>query len=68
VEIGGINITTSRGVPQRLSSSPILFDIYVEDILEELQRRNHFSRMFADDLACVAKNKIEAAKITELFK
>jgi hypothetical protein len=36
--------------------------------LEELQRRNHFSRMFADDLACVAKNKIEATKIIELVK
>jgi hypothetical protein len=51
-----------------LSSSPILFDIYVEDILEELQRSNHFSRMFADDLACVAKNKTEATKVIELVK
>jgi hypothetical protein len=68
VEIEGISITTSRGVPQRPSSSPILFDIYVEDILKELQRRNHFSRMFADDLACIAENKIEATKIIELVK
>jgi hypothetical protein len=68
VEIGGISITTSRGVPQGLSSSPILFDIYVEDILEELQRKDHFSRMFADDLACVAKNKSEANKIIEIVK
>jgi hypothetical protein len=63
VEIGGISITTSRGVPQGLSSSPILFDIYVEEILEELQKRNLFSRMFADDLACVAQNKSEATQI-----
>jgi hypothetical protein len=63
IDIGGKSITTSRGVPQGLTTSPILFDIYVEGILENLQKANHFSRMFADDLACVAEDEDQAKSI-----
>jgi hypothetical protein len=36
VAVGRGEMTTSRGVPQGLTSSPILFDLYVEPVLEAL--------------------------------
>ena len=46
-------VTTSSGVPQGLISSPLLFNIYVEPLLEELESAGLFSRMYADDAVSV---------------
>ncbi len=51
-------VTTSRGVPQGLSTSPLLFDIFVEPLLYRLQNAGIFSRMFADDLVCIAEDRL----------
>jgi hypothetical protein len=49
IEMGLKSITTSKGVPQGLTTSPLLFDIYVEQLLKNMQQRNIFCRMYADD-------------------
>jgi hypothetical protein len=57
VSLGTNEVTTSRGVPQGLTTSPLLFNIYVEDILERMDRENIFTAMYADDLVCVTTNR-----------
>ena len=55
-------VTTSSGVPQGLISSPLLFNIYVEPLLEELESAGLFSRMYADDAVSVCNGQTEVRR------
>jgi retron-type reverse transcriptase len=68
IEMGSKSVTTSKGVPQGLTTSPLLFDIYVEQLLENMQRRNIFCRMYADDQVCLVEGRDEAIKAIEGIK
>ncbi len=62
ITLGNSTITTSKGVPQGLCTSPILFNLYSQPILYELQSAGIFARMYADDLICICKDKVEAGR------
>lgn len=66
--LGGHEVTTSRGVPQGLITSPDLFNIYVEPLLQRLEMAGIFSRMFADDLVLIAHNLEEAKRGIEIVR
>lgn len=62
ISIGGREVTTSRGVPQGLATSPALFDIYTESILEKLSNGSVFGLMFADDTMSAAEDRREVKR------
>lgn len=62
IDIGDKSITTSRGVPQGLTTSPILFNIFVEPILEELEQADIFGAMYADDLLITTEDENQARR------
>lgn len=41
---------------QGLTSSPYLFDIYMEDLVIELESKGHWGRLCTDDLITTAKD------------
>jgi len=44
-------------VPQGMGSSPMLFDIYSETLLNDLNKCEYYSQMYADDLVCIVQKK-----------
>ena len=56
IEVNGSIINSSKGVMQGSSLSPILFNLYINDLIEELHNQNLFVRGFADDLVFGAEN------------
>lgn len=45
-----------RGLPQGDSVSPLLFVLFINSLLERLERRKVFVKMFADDLVTASEN------------
>ncbi len=62
ISMGGREVTTSRGVPQGLPSSPPLFNVLSEPILVRLEEIVVFARMYADDLVCVCRDQAQATR------
>ena len=52
LKFGGITINTTRGLVQGSTLSPILFNIYLNDILNQFENEKILSLAFADDIAC----------------
>lgn len=48
---------TERGVPQGFLSSPMLFNVYIEELAEQLEKLGLKAFFYADDIAILAKNK-----------
>jgi hypothetical protein len=54
--LGRYSSQPSNGVPQGGTSSPILFDVFAEPLIDALKTASIFVKMFADDLV-VTGNK-----------
>lgn len=54
---GRESVNTHLGVPQGMRTSPILFNIYIEEIGINLAKNNMEGIFFADDLVCVAEGR-----------
>jgi hypothetical protein len=65
IQIGEITVNSSRGVPQGMISSPMLFNIYSEEILDELCTENVFVRMYADDLLVIVEGSRNLTVVAE---
>ena len=53
----GQTISISKGTPQGMKTSPILFEIYVDTVLEKLEELGVDSYSFFDDLIVIAPNE-----------
>ena len=55
VKIGTEKFSINRGLQQGLASSPLLFNIYLEKILEEANITTNIAeiRCYADDMVCI---------------
>jgi hypothetical protein len=51
--IGKHSITPTNGVPQGGTTSPILFDIFIESLVKKLKAKGHFVKLFADDIVVI---------------
>lgn len=59
IHLGESYYFTSKGVPQGLTTSPILFNIYVEELMNELRGKGLFFQLFADDIVIACDNRNE---------
>ncbi len=50
-------MSTTTGVPQGLTTSPLLFNLYTEELIERLEKEQYWVRMFADDLVLIVENR-----------
>ena len=51
-----IIIHTQWGLAQGLTFSPILFNIFLNDLLNKLENNDIYTLAYADDLACICEN------------
>lgn len=50
VVIDGASVPTETGVPQGAVTSPIFFNLYINDLIVELTNAQLFARAYADDI------------------
>lgn len=65
VQIEGKVEPTERGLMQGGSLSPLLANIYLDELDKELEKRGHRFARYADDLICVCKSKRAAQRVLE---
>lgn len=56
---------TNIGVPQGLRTSPMLFNIYIDQLVKQLNETEVRSILFADDIAIVAENNHQMRRAIE---
>lgn len=57
VMVDGVRQPTERGTPQGSPLSPLLSNVYLDDLDRELERRGHRFVRYADDLVIYTKSK-----------
>ena len=67
-KFGGITINTTKGLVQGSTLSPILFNIYFNDLLSQFENKKVLSFAFADDIACWWNNLEEVKRATSIIK
>ena len=69
MRIGTEEINFNRGTPQGSLISPILFDLYINDLLLDLESDSKVIniRGFADDIMCVTWSRDHTAKVITKF-
>lgn len=68
VRLGNYSTSTSKGVPQGMRTSPLLFNFYIDGILDTLHKSKIKALFFADDMAIFVEDRTqlrEAIKIME---
>lgn len=68
IKLGGKKCHTETGVPQGLMSSPILFNVFVEDLLDKLDQFGITTLAYADDFALILKDKDSVKKSIEFIQ
>ena len=69
VIINGVNwIKIDTGLPQGSWLSPILFNIYINNLLKELDNTGAFYRAYADDIVIGIENEEQANNILGIVK
>ncbi len=56
ITIGNEEFKINRGVPQGMSSSPVLFNIFMEEIIEKSNIEFADIKLYADDIVAVMRS------------
>jgi hypothetical protein len=68
IKLGEKKVRTGKGVPQGLINSPILFNIYINSIITELESYHIECRLYADDMIVFTNDKQECEKAIKLLE
>ena len=63
VMVDGVKQPTERGTPQGSPLSPLLANVYLDDLDKELDRRGHRYVRYADDLVIYTRSKRAAERV-----
>ena len=64
----GYKIKTSRGLVQGSTLSPLLFDLFINDLLNTFKTKQIEKRVYADDIACIWESKEQTIKAIQIMK
>ena len=67
ISLGDRSYRPTRDVPQGLSCSPYLFDIFFDLVLSQMTNKGICALAFADDVAAIADSENEMVKIINVF-